>query len=187
MSIKFKETPLSGVILVEPVVHGDERGFFFETYHAEKYKEGGIALPFVQDNHSRSSKNILRGLHYQINKPQGKLVYVATGEIFDVAVDIRVGSPTFMLWYGMILSSKNKKQIYIPPGFAHGFCVTSDTADVIYKCTELYSPEHDRSLAWNDPGINIDWPTNDPSLSEKDAAAPRLKDIPAFDMPTYTP
>ncbi|KKL66755.1 hypothetical protein LCGC14_2141830, partial [marine sediment metagenome] len=139
------------------------------------------------DNFSRSSKGILRGLHYQIEKPQGKLLYVVSGEIFDVAVDIRAGSPTFRGWFGITLSSGNKRQIYIPPGFAHGFCVLSDTADVIYKCTEQYYQEHDRSLAWDDPDIGIDWPIKDPILSQKDASASRLKDISAKDMPIYTP
>ncbi len=188
MGIKFTAAKkLPGIILVEPVVHGDERGYFLETFHAGKYKEGGIALPFVQDNLSRSSKGTLRGLHYQIVKPQGKLVYVVSGEIFDVAVDIRKGSPSFMKWFGMTLSSENKHQIYVPPGFAHGFCVLSNTADVMYKCTEQYYQEHDRSLAWDDPDIGIDWPIKDPILSQKDTAAPRLKDISAKDMPIYTP
>lgn len=186
-SIRFTEAGLPGVILVEPVVLGDSRGFFLETFHAEKYKQGGIPLPFVQDNHSCSAKGILRGLHYQITKPQGKLIYVVSGEIFDVAVDIRVGSPMFMRWFGTTLSAGNRQQMYVPPGFAHGFCVMSETADVIYKCTDLYYPDLERVIAWDDPDIGIHWPVDAPLLSQKDSAAPHLKDVPSEDTPIYTP
>ncbi|MCK4911728.1 MAG: dTDP-4-dehydrorhamnose 3,5-epimerase [Thermodesulfovibrionales bacterium] len=185
--MKFTDTVLPGVVVVEPEVHGDSRGFFLETFHSEKYREAGITLPFVQDNHSRSVKGILRGLHYQISKPQGKLIYMVSGEIFDVAVDIRKGSPTFMGWFGTTLSAENKKQMYVPPGFAHGFCVLSETADVIYKCTDLYYPDLDRSIAWDDPDIGIKWPVDSPLLSPKDSSASRLKDVPAEDVPIYTP
>ncbi len=187
MGIRFTEASLPGVVLVEPEVYGDSRGFFLETFHAEKYMEGGITLPFVQDNHSRSARGILRGLHYQIVKPQGKLIFVVSGEIFDVAVDIRKGSPSFMGWFGTTLSAENKMQMYVPPGFAHGFCVMSETADVIYKCTDLYHPELDRSIAWDDPDIGIKWPVSTPQMSQKDAAAPRLKDVTAEDVPANTP
>ena len=185
--IRFIETRLPEVVLVEPVVYGDSRGFFLETFHAEKYKQGGIPLPFVQDNHSRSAKGILRGLHYQITKPQGKLIYVVSGEIFDVAVDIRVGSPLFMKWFGTTLSGENRQQMYIPPGFAHGFCVMSETADVIYKCTDLYYPDLDRGIAWDDPDIGIKWPIDAPLLSPKDAAALPVAKLPDGDIPLYQP
>lgn len=186
MAIRFTEASLPGVVLVEPVVYGDSRGFFLETFHSEKYRDGGIPLPFVQDNHSHSAKGILRGLHYQITKPQGKLVYVVSGEIFDVAVDIRKNSPMFMKWFGTTLSARNRQQMYIPPGFAHGFCAMSDTVDVIYKCTDLFYPEFDRGIAWDDPDIGINWPVDSPHLSSKDASAPRLKEIPAEDVPPYS-
>ncbi len=185
--IRFIETSLPGIVLVEPVVYGDSRGFFLETFHSERYMDGGITLPFVQDNHSRSAKGTLRGLHYQITKPQGKLIHVVSGEIFDVAVDIRVGSPFFMKWFGTILSGENKQQMYVPPGFAHGFCVMSETADVMYKCTELYHPDLDRSIAWDDPDIGIKWPVDAPLLSSKDAAAPPVAKLPDEDIPLYQP
>jgi dTDP-4-dehydrorhamnose 3,5-epimerase len=172
--VKFHATPLTGVVLVEPRVFEDARGFFMETYHAPRFAAAGIRLPFVQDNHARSVKNTLRGLHFQVTRPQGKLVRVVAGKVFDVAVDLRRGAPTFAQWHGAVLSAENRLQIYIPPGFGHGFCVLSDTADVIYKCTDVYDPAGDRAIRWDDPQIAIDWPVTDPILSPKDAAAPTL-------------
>ncbi|HEX4952138.1 MAG TPA: dTDP-4-dehydrorhamnose 3,5-epimerase [Thermoanaerobaculia bacterium] len=168
--MSFRETALPGVILVEPRVFRDERGFFLETYHAAKYAAGGIELPFVQDNHSRSVGGALRGLHGQLAKPQGKLVRCVEGEIFDVAVDVRRGSPTFGRWVGEVLSADNFHQLWVPPGFVHGFCVTSERAQVEYKCTALYDPEDEIVLAWNDPTLAIDWPVETPLLSARDRA-----------------
>jgi dTDP-4-dehydrorhamnose 3,5-epimerase len=173
----FHPTPLNGVVLIEPRVFEDARGFFMETYRADRFKEGGIDLPFVQDNHSRSCKGTLRGLHYQIEHPQGKLLRVVSGEIFDVAVDLRRGSPTFTRWHGERLSSDNRLQLYIPPGFAHGFCVLSDSAEIVYKCTDVYSPGGERAIRWNDPELAIGWPVAEPLLSSKDAAAPSLAEM----------
>jgi dTDP-4-dehydrorhamnose 3,5-epimerase len=161
--------PIAGLWLITPDVYSDARGYFLEAHHEQKYGAQGLDLRFVQDNHSHSKKNVLRGLHYQFPNWQGKLVYVVRGEIFDVAVDIRRDSPAFGQWYGVTLSSDNHQQLYIPPGFAHGFCVLSETADVIYKCTDLYRPEQEHTLAWNDPAIGIDWPVCEPLLSDKDA------------------
>ena len=168
---------LEGAVFVEPVVHKDARGFFLETYHEEKYRAGGIAEPFVQDNHSYSEGPILRGLHAQIKKPQGKLVRVTQGTIFDVAVDIRLDSPTFGRWVGAVLSGENFHQLYIPPGYAHGFCVLSETAHLQYKCTALYDREDEVAIAWNDPDLGIRWPVWDPVLSDRDRNAPRLAEI----------
>ena len=154
-----------------------------ETYRADRFLEAGIRGNFVQDNHSRSAKGVLRGLHYQEPNAQGKLVRCTAGAIFDVAVDIRKGSPHFGKWFGLELSEENKKLLWVPPGFAHGFCAITDTADLVYKCTEFYSPENDRSILWNDPDIGIEWPIRDPVLSAKDAIAPRLKD--ATVLPKY--
>jgi dTDP-4-dehydrorhamnose 3,5-epimerase len=173
----FRPTKLSGVIIVEPDVHRDDRGFFLESYHREKYAAAGISLAFVQDNHSRSERGTLRGLHAQWRKPQGKLVRVLAGEIFDVAVDARLGSPTFGQWVGASLSSENHHQIWVPPGFVHGFCVTSEIAEVEYKCTDVYDPGGELGVIWNDPDIGIEWPLTNPTLSGKDAAAPQLKDV----------
>ena len=161
--------PLAGLWLLTPDVYGDARGYFLEAHHAQKYSAQGLDMRFVQDNHSHSSKHVLRGLHYQFPNWQGKLVYVVQGEIFDVAVDIRRDSPTFGQWHGITLSSDNHQQFYIPPGFAHGFCVLSETADVIYKCTDYYRPEQEHTLAWNDPALGIAWPVGAPLLSDKDA------------------
>jgi len=172
--VKFHATPLPGVVVVEPTVFEDARGFFMETYHAPRFAAAGVRLPFVQDNHTRSVKGTLRGLHFQVTRPQGKLVRVVAGEVFDVAVDLRRGAPTFARWHGQVLSAENRLQIYIPPGFAHGFCVLSDTADVLYKCTDVYDPQGDRSIRWDDPAIGVDWPVMEPILSPKDAAAPTL-------------
>lgn len=176
---------LPGVVLVQPRVFPDERGFFTETFHAAKYREAGIPRPFVQDNFSFSRRGVLRGLHYQRNHPQGKLVYVASGEIFDVAVDIRRGSPTFGQWEGHILSGENHHQLYVPEGLAHGFLVLSETASVMYKCTELYMPADDTGIRWNDPDIGVAWPVDAPSLSPKDAVLPRLRDLDPAILPVY--
>ena len=182
--MKVTDTPLPGLRVIELDSFGDGRGFFMELFRARRYLDAGIDLSFVQDNFSRSVKDTLRGLHFQEPQPQGKLVQVLQGTVFDVAVDIRRGSPTFGRWFGLELSSENKQQLWIPPGFAHGFCVTSASADFLYKCTEYYVPEADRALAWNDPAIGIRWPTQNPLLSKKDAAAPRLSDAPV--LPSFT-
>ena len=175
--MQVEQTGLDGVLLVKPTVFGDDRGFFMETYHAEKFAEKGLPAAFVQDNHSRSSKGILRGLHFQYPNWQGKLVRVVQGEIFDVAVDVRRDSASFGQWFGCTLSDENKHQLYVPEGFAHGFCVTSEIADVVYKCTSVYKPSEDFSLMWNDSNIGIDWPVTDPLLSEKDKNAMSLADL----------
>jgi dTDP-4-dehydrorhamnose 3,5-epimerase len=178
--MKIEDTPLDGVKLIEPNAFGDDRGLFMELYHAGRYGDLGVA--FVQDNFSRSTRGILRGLHFQEPNGQAKLVQVLRGEVFDVAVDVRRGSPQFGRWWGATLSGQNRKQLFIPAGFAHGFCVVSDEADFFYKCSALYAPEHDRGIAWNDPDIGITWPIDTPRLSGKDQAAPRLRDA-AF-LPT---
>lgn len=175
------ETSLPGVLLIEPKSFGDSRGFFLETYSEQRYADAGIKQTFVQDNHSRSQKGVLRGLHYQLNFPQGKLVSVTRGEVLDVAVDIRVGSPTFGQWYGAVLNDENHRQLYIPPKFAHGFVVLSDIADFIYKCTEYYHPEDDKGLLWNDSAIAIDWQIDSPKLSEKDQHNKTLEELKAND------
>ncbi|WP_029215613.1 dTDP-4-dehydrorhamnose 3,5-epimerase [Kallotenue papyrolyticum] len=175
--MKVYTTPLEGVLLLEPVVHRDERGFFFESYSARALAEHGITTTFVQDNHSRSVRGTIRGLHYQVGAGQVKLVRVLSGAIFDVAVDIRWGSPTFGKWFGQILSADNFLQMYIPVGFAHGFCVLSETADVAYKCSSFYAPQDERGLLWNDPAIGIAWPTFEPILSERDRRHPTLEQI----------
>jgi len=175
--MKFLPTELPGVIVIEPDVHADARGFFLESYHARKYAEGGIAGPFVQDNHSFSRRGTLRGLHVQSRRPQGKLVRAVAGEMFDVAVDVRRGSPTFGRWVGVVLSGENFRQLYLPPGFAHGLCVLSEQAHAEYKCTDLYEPGDEIALAWDDPDLAIAWPLREPVVSAKDAAAPRLRDV----------
>ena len=175
--MKFFRQSISDVWVIEPKVYGDDRGFFLETFQAERYATAGITLPFVQDNHSRSSKGVLRGLHFQKTKPQGKLVRVVRGEVYDVAVDIRLGSPTYGRWEAVVLSEDNKKQFWVPPGFAHGFMVISDFADFEYKCTDYYDPTDEGSLLWNDPDLNIPWPIESPVLSEKDAWAPLLANL----------
>jgi dTDP-4-dehydrorhamnose 3,5-epimerase len=179
------ETTLPGVRLIEPKVFGDERGFFMEIWNQARYAEIGIAEPFVQDNLSFSRRGVLRGLHFQNPKAQGKLVYVLQGEVFDVAVDIRLGSPTFGQTAVAILSSENKRQFYIPPGFAHGFCVTSETALFAYKCTELYEPKNEGSILWNDPALGIKWPVDSPDLSPKDRSAMTLAEFPRDRLPVY--
>ncbi|WJW76723.1 dTDP-4-dehydrorhamnose 3,5-epimerase [Thiohalobacter sp. IOR34] len=167
--MKITPTAIPEVLVIEPDVHGDARGFFLETWHARKYAAQGLDAAFVQDNHSRSRRGVLRGLHYQLNQPQGKLVRVVSGSVFDVAVDIRKGSPTFGQWVGIELSGDNHRQFYVPPGFAHGFCVLSESADFLYKCTDYYAPEDEHGILWNDPAIGIDWPARDFLISEKDA------------------
>ena len=179
------ETSLPGVMIVEPKVFGDERGFFMETYNAERYREAGLPGDFFQDNLSYSSKGVLRGLHFQNPNQQGKLVYILDGEVFDVAVDIRLGSPHFGKWFGTTLSAENKRQLYVPEGFAHGFVVTSETALFAYKCTDRYNSEADASILYDDPDIGIEWPVESPSLSEKDAAAPTLAQMPEARLPKY--
>ena len=173
--MKCVETQLPGVIIVTPEVHRDARGCFLETYHSQKYATGGIAASFVQDNSSHSYRGILRGLHAQLSRPQGKLIRVSQGEIFDVAVDIRRGSPTFARWIGVNLSEENFQQIYIPPGFAHGFCVLSEIAKVEYKCTDFYEPNGEVTVRWDDPTVNIRWPIDTPILSDKDLAGKSLQ------------
>ena len=175
--MKFIETDLPGVILVEPTVHKDERGFFLETYRSSLYAEGGIDARFVQDNHSRSVRGTLRGLHLQTVKPQGKLCRVIAGEVYDVAVDVRRGSPTFGKHTSTVLSAENFRQLWVPPNFAHAFLVLSKSADFEYKCTDFYHPEGELVVAWNDPEIGIPWPLSDPILSERDRAAPRLSEL----------
>jgi dTDP-4-dehydrorhamnose 3,5-epimerase len=182
--VRFLETELKGIILIEPDVFQDARGYFLETYHAKKYAQGGIPGPFVQDNLSRSVRGTLRGLHYQLRNAQGKLVMVSEGTVFDVAVDIRKGSPTFGKWLGVELSSENKRQLYIPPGFAHGFCVLSETASFYYKCTDFYSSQDERGIIWNDRTIGISWPVTQPLLSPKDQAYKSLTDM-AAELPSY--
>ena len=176
--MKVEQTKLEGVLLVTPKVFGDERGFFMETYNRDKAVELGLPSEFVQDNHSKSSKGVLHGLHYQTPQWQGKLVRTVQGAIYDVAVDIRAGSSSFGEWVGYYLNDENKQQLYVPAGFAHGFCVTSDTAEVVYKCTSLYAPEQEGSVLWNDPEIGIDWPIDSPSLSAKDELGQLLRELP---------
>ncbi|MFC1822430.1 dTDP-4-dehydrorhamnose 3,5-epimerase [Thermodesulfobacteriota bacterium] len=185
MSLKFIKTSIPGVIIVEPEKFEDARGFFMETYHYKKYEEGGISSLFTQDNHSHSKKGILRGLHYQLHHPQEKLVHVVVGEIFDVAADIRIGSPTFGKWVGTVLSADNRQQVMIPKGFAHGFCVLSDNADVIYKCGDFYNPDDEYGISWNDPMMNIEWPLKNPSLSNKDSRNPELNQVSQNHLPIY--
>ena len=177
--MKFLPTALRDVVLIEPRVHGDERGFFLETWHRERFAQAGIDYEFVQDNHSRSVRGTLRGLHFQRAHVQGKLVRVTSGEVFDVAVDVRRSSPDFGRWAGMRLSAANRRSLWVPPGFAHGFLVLSDVADFVYKCTDYYDPESERAIRWNDPAIGIDWPLEpgvSPILSARDAAAGGLAD-----------
>lgn len=169
------KSKLEGCVIIHPKVFGDERGFFLESYHKDRYRDvTGIMEEFVQDNRSRSSYSVLRGLHFQVNKPQGKLVTVTSGEVFDVAVDLRVDSPTFGQYESVILSGENHIQFYVPPGFAHGFVVLSDTADFQYKCTDYYDPTDEGGILWNDPEIDIKWPVSNPILSEKDSKQPTL-------------
>lgn len=182
-------TNLPGVIVIEPKVYVDKRGFFLETFREDVLLQAGINAHFVQDNHTRSSQGVLRGLHYQMTQTQGKLVRVAAGSVFDVVVDVRSGSPTFGQWYGTELNEDNIKMIYVPPGFAHGFVTLSETADFIYKCTDYYHPESEQGIAWDDPDLNIDWSIAEIaekiSLSDKDKQNVKLKDQPAEKLPAY--
>ena len=181
--MKLIETELPGVVILEPRVFGDQRGFFFESFNAKTFAElTGLMPAFVQDNHSRSARNVLRGLHYQIQQPQGKLVRVAAGEVFDVAVDLRRRSPTFGRWCGTVLSAENKRMLWIPEGFAHGFLVLSESADFLYKTTNYYAPAHERCISWNDPDIGIQWPSQEPPLvSSKDQLGSLLASAETFD------
>jgi len=174
--MQVSKTPIDGLLTIEPKIFADPRGMFYEVYSESKYEEHGISC-FVQDNHSISKKGVVRGLHYQVNPGQNKLVRVTRGEIFDVAVDIRKQSPTYGKWWGLSLSETNNFQLYIPIGFAHGFCVLSELAEVLYKCSDYYSPENERGILWNDPDLAIDWPVKDPILSEKDAVYPLFSEL----------
>jgi dTDP-4-dehydrorhamnose 3,5-epimerase len=178
--MKVSETALPGVLVIEPRVFSDDRGFFLESYQATRYHAAGIPAAFVQDNVSRSVRGTLRGLHFQEPNAQGKLVQVIRGSVYDVVVDVRRGSPTFCKWIGVELSGDVPRQMWIPPGYAHGFCVTSESADFLYKCTTPYAPDSERSIRWNDPQIGIDWPVAHPLLSKKDADAPTLADAPVL-------
>ena len=180
--MKIIETSIPDVLIIEPKVFGDERGFFYESFNAAAFEAAkGLKRQFVQDNHSKSQRVVLRGLHYQIQQPQGKLVRVVAGEVFDVAVDLRRSSPSFGRWTGVLLNAENKRQLWIPEGFAHGFVVLSETAEFLYKTTDYYAPEHERSLLWNDPELGIDWPLDTPpQLSAKDQAGKLLRDAELF-------
>jgi dTDP-4-dehydrorhamnose 3,5-epimerase len=176
--VKVVPTELAGVVLIQPTVHGDERGFFVETFQVQRYLDAaGIALAFVQDNHSRSRRGVLRGLHLQKARPQGKLVRVARGEVFDVAADIDPASPTFGRWVGTVLSDTNQHQLWIPPGYAHGYVVLSEVADFEYKCTDYYDPKSEAGVVWNDPQLGIEWPISEPTLSAKDRILPTLAEL----------
>ena len=184
--MRLVETTLPDVLVVEPDVFGDARGFFLETWNRERYLAAGFPdVDFVQDNHSRSQKGVLRGLHFQRQRPQGKLVQVLRGAVFDVAVDIRKGSPTFGRWTGAELTDENHRQLWVPPGFAHGFCVLSEVCDFVYKCTDFYRPSDEGGVIWNDPDIGVAWPLASPSLSAKDAAWPRLSELAETGLPAY--
>lgn len=181
--MEFERTAIADVVLIRPKVFGDPRGYFFESWEERKFAAAGLDVKFVQDNHSRSARNILRGLHYQIQQAQGKLVRVVTGAVFDVAVDIRRSSPTFGRWVGVTLTEENHHMLWVPPGFAHGFLVLSESADFLYRCTDFWAPSHERAIAWNDPDLNIDWPLTSaaqPILSGKDAAAKSFRDAEYF-------
>lgn len=185
--MKVESTEVDGVLTIAPDVHGDPRGFFLETYHRDRYAAAGLPRDFVQDNLSSSAAGTLRGLHAQLRQPQGKLVRAVQGEVFDVAVDIRVGSPTFLRWVARRLSAGNQLQLYIPEGFAHGFCVLSERAQLEYKCTRFFDPNDDWAISWNDPEIGVDWPVDEPLLSERDQAAPRaaelMDQLPRYEAP----
>jgi dTDP-4-dehydrorhamnose 3,5-epimerase len=183
--IKVIPTRLPGVVMIAPQVFQDARGFLMETWNQREWAALGLCERFVQDNLSYSAKGVLRGLHLQAPRPQGKLISVVDGEVFDVAVDLRRGSPTFASWVGVTLSAASKQQLYVPEGFAHGFVVTGDHALVMYKCTDFYSPDHELSLLWNDPDLGIDWPLENPTLSRKDQSAPRLDALPIERLPEY--
>jgi len=183
--MKVTETKLPGVLIFEPDVFSDKRGFFLETWRSTIYEKAGVKASFVQDNVSFSRKGILRGLHYQYPQSQGKLVQVLSGSVIDVAVDIRAGSPTYGHWISEELSDVNHKQVYIPPGFAHGYCVKNETAIFLYKCTDFYNPNTEHGIIWNDPDLNIEWPVTEPVLSAKDAKYPKLSDIPEDKLPHF--
>lgn len=185
MGVKVGSLGLAGVRLIEPDVYADRRGFFMETYHQRRYEAQGIAGLFVQDNYSHSCRATLRGLHYQLRHPQAKLVQVLNGEVYDVVVDIRLGSPTFGKWDGVLLSGANRRQLFVPEGFAHGFCVLSSSADFFYKCTEFYMPGDEYGIAWNDADLNIDWPLAEPLVSDKDRTNPRLCEVDASLLPVF--
>ncbi|MGN2247020.1 dTDP-4-dehydrorhamnose 3,5-epimerase [Frateuria sp. GZRR35] len=185
--MKVVQTRLPGALIIEPLVFGDARGFFYESYSQAKYREAGIDSTFVQSNVSHSSRGVLRGLHYQWPNPQGKLVSVLEGEVYDVAVDIRRGSPTFGHWAGVMLTADNHRHFWIPEGFAHGFCVLSEFATFTYQCTAQYQREHDAAIRWNDADIGIDWPISAPVLSDKDSRAPFLKEVLGNHLPGYAP
>jgi len=183
--VKIIRTEIPEVLLIEPAVFQDNRGHFLEIFHAQRYLRQEITSAYVQDNMSFSQRNVIRGIHYQLGKPQGKLIMVLKGEIFDVAVDIRSGSPSFGQWVGITLSSESYHQLYIPQGFAHGFCVTSEAATVLYKCTDYYAKEEERCILWNDPSLAIEWPVTNPILSEKDRSGFVLSELPAEHLPVY--
>jgi dTDP-4-dehydrorhamnose 3,5-epimerase len=181
--MEFEPTEIPDVIVVHPRVFGDERGFFFESWEERKFAAAGLGMRFVQDNHSRSMRHTLRGLHYQIQQPQGKLVRVVRGEVFDVAVDMRRSSPTYGRWVGIVLSEQNRRMLWVPPGFAHGFLTLSDSADFLYRCTDFRAPAHERAVIWNDPDLQVAWPLLEgvtPLVSVKDAAAVRFRDAQTF-------
>lgn len=184
--MKIIPSSLPGALIIEPKVMGDARGFFYESYHSEKFVRAGIDARFVQSNVSRSARGVLRGLHYQWPNPQGKLVSVLEGEVYDVAVDIRHGSPTFGQWTGVMLTADNHRHFWVPEGFAHGFCVLSEAAIFSYQCSALYDPSADRSIRWNDAAIDVDWPISAPLLSDKDMRAPLLGDVPVDLLPTFS-
>ncbi|MCE5251335.1 dTDP-4-dehydrorhamnose 3,5-epimerase [bacterium] len=175
------------VVIIEPDVYKDSRGYFLETYRLDRYSDSGVPVQFVQDNLSVSRRGTLRGLHYQLARPQGKLIYTVEGEIFDVMADIRKGSPMFGKWQGIVLSADNHRQLYIPEGFAHGFCVTSERACIMYKCTDFYDPSSERGIIWNDPSLAVAWPVEHPVLSPKDSRYPTLGELPEDDLPVYSP
>jgi len=179
--MQFVPTDLPGVVVIEPKVFADPRGFFMETFHAKRFRDNGLPDAFVQDNHSQSARGTLRGLHYQIQHPQGKLVRAIRGEIYDVAVDLRRSSPHFGRWVGVTLSAANRRQLYIPPGFAHGFCALEDETEMVYKCTDLYSPQHERTLLWSDPALGIPWPIDQPLLSGKDQIGLALRQAECYE------
>jgi dTDP-4-dehydrorhamnose 3,5-epimerase len=183
--MKITRTQLADVLLIEPRIFEDNRGLFHEAYHFQRYAEHGVPASFVQDNISCSTRGVLRGLHYQLGRPQGKLIIAIQGKIFDVAIDIRRGSPTFGKWVGMTLAAENYFQVYIPEGFAHGFCVLSETATVLYKCTDYYAPAEERGIRWDDPTLAINWPVAEPILSQKDGAYPTLDSLAADQLPTF--
>lgn len=179
------ETKIPGVLILEPTVYSDARGDFFECFHAEKYPHQGLPAKFVQDNFSRSKKNVVRGLHYQLTNAQGKLIWITQGKIFDVVADVRRGSPTFGQWLGITLSADKQQQVYIPPGLAHGFCALTDNVNFYYKCTDYYQPNSERGILWSDTDLNIPWPVTNPILSDKDKLNPTLKDINPEQLPQY--